>query len=292
MKQPTRYFPRTLENSLLRNTVALLLAVGVGGSLCGQVSAQTNEPPTATQDQQDRLNSLEQRLNGIATDDLDPISLILPSIGSNVPTAYGASKGMTALGVGFQERTRFGNKSDGTVAALVGLSNARRVGVDVQVSLLDLSEGDRFALGFKLHRQFANDTTVALGAENALASSSSDSRRSFYAVVSKKLRLSPSSRKPFSRLYLSLGVGTGRFLSENDVRNNTGNVNVFGNVATNINRDTTIFAEWTGQTLGVGTSIVPFRKHPFVVTLALADITNGAGDGTRFTAGLGYVFTR
>ena len=231
-------------------------------------------------------------MNKVSATELDPITLVLPNISSNVPNAYGASKGMGAIGVGFQNRTRFSNDADGTAAALIGLGDPRKVGADLQVSFLDLSRfGHRLALGFKLHRQLANDTTVAVGGENALLSSFSDSDASYYGVISKKLRLTESSRKPFSRVYLSLGVGTGRFLSERDVFNNKGSVNVFGSAAINVNRSTTVFSEWTGQSLDVGTSVVPIRKYPFVITLALADVAGSGGDGTRFTAGFGYVFS-
>jgi hypothetical protein len=52
-----------------------------------------------------------------------------------------------------------------------------------------------------------------------------------------------------------------------------------------------LIAEWTGQDLNLGVSIVPFREIPLVITPALADVTNNAGDGARFVLGIGYGFS-
>lgn len=298
MKQLESKFPRFTTP---RFVVVLLVAAIWGGStecaFAQDTPTPTPTPSQAAPDEVDlltRLNNLEQRLNKVDTADLDPISLLLPNVSSNVPNAYGASQGMVAVGAGYQNRTRFSdNNDDGAISAVLGLGNPRKLGVDVQGSFLDLSRfGHRVALGFKIHRQFNNDFAVAFGAENALISARSDSDHSYYLVVSKKLRVKENSSQQFSRLYLSAGLGNGRFLSEGDVFNNRGGINVFGSAAININRSSMLFTEWTGQSLNVGTSVVPFRKYPFALTLTLADIAGGGGDGSRATIGIGYVFPR
>ncbi|MBO1349159.1 MAG: hypothetical protein EBE86_018005 [Hormoscilla sp. GUM202] len=50
-------------------------------------------------------------------------------------------------------------------------------------------------------------------------------------------------------------------------------------------------AEWTGQDLTVGISVVPFQNLPLVITPAVTDITGNAGDGSRFILGIGYGFS-
>ena len=49
--------------------------------------------------------------------------------------------------------------------------------------------------------------------------------------------------------------------------------------------------EWSGQDLGLGLSITPFKKIPLVITPAITDITGRAGDGSRFILGVGYSFS-
>ncbi len=253
----------------------------------------SGDAPT-TEELQNRLNGLDQRLDKVRATDLDPLLLLLPNVSSNVPNGYGASTGMAAIGVGYQNRIRFNShRQDGTAGIVVGLSDPQKLGVDIQASVLDLSQpAHNTALGFKLHRQLGDDYAIAFGGEDAIVSSASDSGSSYYAVISKKLRLAQSSSEPFSRVYLSLGAGNGRFRSESDIFNDKSGINVFGSAAVNLNRSTMVFTEWNGQSLNAGASAIPFRKYPFVLTLALADLAGTAHNGARFTAGVSYVFAR
>jgi hypothetical protein len=241
-----------------------------------------------------RLDAVDKKLQDIGEVELNPVDLVMPGVTSNVPNAYGASKGIAAIGIGYQNRTRYTDSNDdGAAALVVGLSDPRSLGVDLQVTELDLSQpGHDIALGFKLHRQLNPDYSVALGGEEAKVWGKSDSKASYYGVVTRRFRLKESSREAFSRLYLSAGVGTGRFRSEADVANDTGHVGVFGSAAINVYQSSNVFAEWNGQSVDIGTSIVPFHKWPLVVTLAAADVAGGGGDGTRYTVGVGYVIAR
>lgn len=253
-------------------------------------TASASRPANQTDDLMQRLDLVTQRLKKLEKSTPTPVWLLTPGLSSNVPSAHGAGKGITGIGFGFQERTRFSNKSDGTAALVVGFGDPEKVGLDLQLSLLDLSDlGKRESLSVKLHKQLRDDYTVAVGAENLFVHGFTDGDRSFYAVVSKKLRLKESSNKPFSRVYLSGGIGTGRFRSERNVISDTGTLNVFGSVAVNLSPSVVVFTEWTGQGLNLGASLVPFKTIPLVITPALADIAGPAGDGTRFTLGVGYL---
>lgn len=212
----------------------------------------------------------------------------------NTPTAFGADWGDGFVGVSFQERTRLGNRSDGGVGIGFGLGDAQRfVGLEVAVSIVDLI-GDTFedgAVSFKVHRLLPSNFAVAVGVENAIEWGSTDGGSSIYGVVSKVIPLREDPAGPLSRVTLSLGLGTDRFLSEEDREEDAEGVNVFGSVGLQVVEPVSLIADWTGQDLYLGASIVPFRGLPLVITPGVADVTGNAGDGARFILGVGYGFS-
>lgn len=222
-----------------------------------------------------------------------------PGSSSGSPTAFGADFGSAFTGVSFQERTRFTDSSDGAVSAGFGLGDATNaVGLEVAVSVLDLTSRngddrafDRGSFSFKLHRRFPNNFAVAVGYENAIVWGFTDAGSSFYGVGSKIFQLQNSPRKPFSSLTMSLGVGNGRFRTEDDFNDDKETVNVFGSAGLRVLEPVSVIADWTGQDLTLGASIVPFRNLPIVITPAVADITGSAGDGSRFILGIGYSYS-
>lgn len=222
-----------------------------------------------------------------------------PGSSSGSPTAFGADFGSAFAGVSFQERTRFTDSSDGAVSAGFGLGDASKaVGLEVAVSVLDLTSRngddqafDRGSFSFKLHRRFPNNFAVAVGYENAIVWGFTDAGSSFYGVGSKIFQLQNSPQKPFSSLTMSLGVGNGRFRTEDDFNDDKETVNVFGSAGLRVLEPVSVIADWTGQDLTLGASIVPFRNLPIVITPALSDITGSAGDGSRFILGIGYSYS-
>ncbi len=239
---------------------------------------------------QTQIEALQERLQRLETLPLQQIYLGSPGSSSNTPTAYGGSWGSVGVGLSYQERTRYTDESDGSSGLVVSFGDSRSaVGLDVGVGFLDLSDfGDRGSFSLKVHRQLPQEFAVAVGLENALIWGFSDSDTSVYGVVSKRFRLQESSQDPFSRLNLSVGIGNGRFRSEDDVQNDEGSVGLFGSVAIQVISPVSVFTEWTGQDLNVGMSVLPFRDLSLVITPTLSDITGTAGDGTRFTLGVGY----
>jgi hypothetical protein len=92
--------------------------------------------------------------------------------------------------------------------------------------------------------------------------------------------------------HLTVSSDQGRFRSiAQDVIDRAGRNNVFGNVAINLAEPVNIFAEWTGEDLNAGVSLVPFRRIPLVITPALVDLTHKASDRTRFNLGAAYLFS-
>lgn len=248
-----------------------------------------DSPPTAREIQQ-QSRQLQQRLQAIQQVPLQQIYLGAPGSSSNTPTAYGGSFGSVGVGFSYQERTRYTEDADGTAGLVVSFGNPQTsVGLDVGVTALDLSDfGDRGSFNFKVHRALPQDFAVAVGLENALIWGFSDADTSVYGVVSKRFRVKENSQDPFSRISVSAGVGSGRFRTEEQVQDDEGSVGVFGSVAVQVVPPVSVFTEWTGQDLNVGASVVPFRNLPLVLTPTLSDVTETAGDGVRFTLGVGY----
>jgi len=273
-------------------------------------------PPT-TGDLASRSSQLEQRLTALGSmaegsmeeDTFDPGRLFSgsPGIGTNTPTAYGASGGTAGIGFGYQNKTFFTENSDTQLMGVVGFGNPRKnVGLKVGLNILDLSDfGDNGSFNFLVHRQFPSDFAVGVGVENVLDwGNAQDTPTSTFGVITKMLRLKQDQRESLSRLDVSLGVGGGRFRRDADLasiglRPERSGVGVFGSVALKVAQPVNVFAEWTGNNLNVGASITPFRKIPLVIVPALADINHHAdggtpftrGSGTRFTLGIGYGFT-
>jgi len=137
----------------------------------------------------------------------------------------------------------------------------------------------------------SNDLAIAVGVENAVTWGVTDGGSSVYGVASKIFQLRQNPADPFSRLTVSLGVGGGRFRSEDDIEDGNGTVNVFGSAGLQVADRVSLIGEWTGQDLNLGVSFVPFRGLPLVITPAVADVTGNAGDGARFILGVGYAIS-
>ena len=210
------------------------------------------------------------------------------------PSAYGKSWGSASVGLGLQTRTRFTNSADGVFGIGFGLGDAQRwVGLDVGVTVTDLLETPAAdgTVSFKLHRQLPGDFTIAVGVQNAIAWGNTDGGTSPYGVVTKRFRLQESTENLFSQLYVSVGVGSGQFRSELDIQSDRNSIDLFGSIAVRVVEPVSAIAEWTGQDLTVGLSVVPFQNIPLVITPAVTDITGKAGDGSRFILGVGYLIS-
>ncbi|WP_242045273.1 hypothetical protein [Anabaena catenula] len=215
--------------------------------------------------------------------------LSTPSITMLTPSAYGKSWGRASIAVGLQSRARFTDKADGVLGVGIGLGDANKsVGLDVNIGIVDLDSFQDGNISLKLHRRLPNDMAVAVGVKNFVTFGDTDGGTSGYGVVTKMFRLQDSDSKPFSRLYVSAGVGGGQFRSESDINKKIDSVGVFGSVAMQVAKPVSAIIEWSGQDLGLGLSVAPFKKIPLVITPGISDITGNAGDGSRFILGIGY----
>lgn len=206
------------------------------------------------------------------------------------PTAFGADWGIVYATAGYQHRARNALRSDGAVTVGAGFGNADKwVGLDASVlSLGTLRSFGRFSFSFQAHRRLPGNSAVAVGVEHAGVVGYTDSRKSTYGVATKRLDLDESSRGLLDALTVSVGIGNGRFVSEKDwYAKEFDKVNLFGSVGVDVAEPLALVADWTGQDLVIGASLVPFKSVPLVIAPAVADVTGSAGDGARFVLAVG-----
>ncbi len=213
-----------------------------------------------------------------------------PSSTINTPTAFGPRWKQVYAGVGYQNRIRYDDWRDGVAAVGAGIGDPEQyVGLDVRLNILDAYTDfaeDR-SLSLKLHRQLPYRSAVAVGYENVWHTDGTDGGRSRYAVVSKVLLLRGQPTKALGSAVVNFGLGTDRFLPEQRFARGDEGLNAFGSVALRMHPRLNAIANWTGQDLAVGVSIVPFETWPVVITPALMDVTGRAGDGARFSVSVG-----
>ena len=140
----------------------------------------------------------------------------------------------------------------------------------------------------------AGAASVALGWENAAtwgrmagADEATDAGSSVYLVGSKVLRLRENPAQPLGSMSLTLGVGTGRFRTEEQILDGRETVGVFGGGSVRLAQSVSLIADWTGQDLVAGVSLAPLRGVPLMLTPGVADLTTEP----RFILGVGYGFT-
>jgi hypothetical protein len=217
-----------------------------------------------------------------------------PGITVGSPVAFGADWGDFYAGAVAVNRQRYypahrGRRNlDGAVVVGFGLGDAREyLGVDVAVaSYSTLRRGffNRMGASVKVHRQLPANFAVAVGMENALTRGPVDDDRSVYGAVSRVWV--GESWNPTRGISTTVGVGNGRFRSEADWRADRNSVGGFANAAIFIADPVSLIADYN-QDLSLGLSLIPVRGVPLSITASVLDVTGRAGDGRRFSVGVG-----
>jgi hypothetical protein len=223
-----------------------------------------------------------------------------PGSSTGTPTAYGAEFGDVFLDAGYQDRMRYTKglpwrqRCDGAVAAGLGLGNPRKsLGIELEYTSFSTVRSGFFhnsSFSFKVHRALPGNLAIALGWDDAIHSAGTDGGSSKYAVMTSFIRTRESDGSPFSSITLSAGVGNGRFQHEQAFYDDKHGVGAFGSVGVRVLSPVSLLADWTGQDLMLGASIVPFARIPLFITPSFADVTGSAGDGARFVLGVGMDF--
>ncbi|MEL7007302.1 MAG: hypothetical protein AAFR62_14560 [Cyanobacteria bacterium J06629_2] len=245
----------------------------------------------------ENLEDVKFQLQEISDRNFTP-SRGVPSLTISNPFGFGADRGFYS-GLSYQVDTRGGlddeNDGDATWGFGVGLGNAQRsVGAELSYNLASFGQNGRdFGSGgfnLKLHRKIADGWGVAAGWNSFLSiGDDNDLDDSLYLATTKIFRTRNNVNSAFSRVGATVGVGNGQFRTEDDINNDNESVNVFGSLALRVVRPVSFVAEWSGQDLGMGVSVSPFRTVPLTVNLSARDIV-GAGDGARFVVGVGSSF--
>ncbi|NEO84743.1 MAG: hypothetical protein F6J87_10885 [Spirulina sp. SIO3F2] len=215
-----------------------------------------------------------------------------PALSIYIPVGYGADRNTAFVSTNYQSAVRpdaSGSTFNGGLG--VGLGNANKsVGVELSYALANNNAFGEGGFNVKVHRRLKNDWAVAGGWNGLLNIGRNDFEHSKYGVVTKVVRLSPSLDDPLSRLSITAGVGDNQFRSNGAAKVGDNNVNVFGNMALRVARPVSLIAEWTGQDVGLGLSIAPFKHVPLTITPAVRDLITTNGRSTRFVLGVGTAF--
>ncbi len=250
------------------------------------VPSQSNDVPTTNTNPPPEIQDLQQKLNQLQTKpNQKDLSESSPSLTINNPSGFGADNNTGFISTTYQSRTRYTKNSDGALAFGVGLGDARKaVGVELSYTMASFGGSRDFGTGgfnVKVHRQLADDLSVAVGADGLVNTGQfNDFKNSFYGAATKIVRLTDDINKPLSRIAFTAGVGNGQFQNETDFAKNRNTVNPFASVAVRVAKPVSLITEWTGQDLAMGVSITPIKtkNFNFVITPAVRDIV-GAGDG-------------
>lgn len=223
--------------------------------------------------------------------------------GTNIasPSGYGANWGNFYFGGAYQASAGT-STSTGSLGLGFGLGNSQRiVGLDVSMSLLDISSFKNGIMNAKLHRALPAGFGVAVGAESFLGFGDTivnpakptetgtgiDPRaKSFYGSVSKIFFMREETQW-FSALTLTGGVGNGRFRSSTDYASDVSGVNVFGSAAIRVKQPVALIVDWGGSSLSVGASITPIRTLGLFINPSLTNVNNTA----RFVLGAGLAMS-
>lgn len=217
-----------------------------------------------------------------------------PGSSSSSPTGFGASYGDGFVGLGYQGRARYSPNNDGGVSVGFGLGNARDlVGAEIAVSstsTLRRGFGTSGTISARLHRVVPRNVGLSVGVENATSWGGTDGGRSLFAVASRVIRVRAEEGGAFGSVTINAGVGNGRFRREADVQSHRQTFNPFASIGVRVAEPASVVADWTGQNLNLGVSLVPFRWIPLVISPNVADVFHTSGDGARFTLGAGVGF--
>jgi hypothetical protein len=217
-----------------------------------------------------------------------------------IPSGWGAHSNVAFIGAGITSPQAYSDDDDAGVSFGIGLGDpVEYVGVQLNAAVNDVSEGDNWSGGLKVHRYIPRGSSLAVGADHLFPDDESDADESYYIVFSHAVQQYPSDSGS-AKLNFTIGAGNERFgkKSPSDVASGKGEdgTYVFGAAAYEIFDATNLVVDWNGLNLNAGVSIAPFRLIPgaefipLVVTLGAADLTTYSGDKVRFiaSAGLSY----
>lgn len=193
---------------------------------------------------------------------------------------------MIGGGLTLQSRTRLSGDAfdpDGNAALSVGLGNPEKMlGLEARLNFYGLgnSAGAPGNLGegtLDLHasRRLSDRFWVGAGVFDLTGWQREEPNKltSFYATATGVLTLHPF-RFPFGKkLYLTAGLGNGRFRTDDTYTlAKKGPAGIFGSVAVPLWREGNFVAEWSGYNVFIGLSFFPLKKLPGQIIIGVDDL--------------------
>jgi len=239
------------------------------------------------------------------------VSTFLPNIygkSLTTPVGWGAAYGTVFAGVGVESRppyvphdgASFPTHGDGGASIGVGIGNpVDNLGLQVALTQYEMTNWNRYGMSFHVHHYLGSASSIAVGGQNLMLSSGTDSQQSYYIVYSKGVLSSPfiNTDNKTTRLHFSIGAGNGQFghKSGEDILAGKGEhgTYVFGNLAYELFNEFNIITDWNGINLNAGISktFLISDSFPIVITAGAVDLTGYSGDGVRFIVGVGTGIT-
>ena len=219
----------------------------------------------------------------------DTIYYNVSAISSTVPNAYAMGRfGTVGVSGNMLSTTRLSDKAwdpDANGVFSVGLGNPEQyVGIDLRVNIYGTSStyGEKSNLGegtFEIHlnRKLKNNLWWAVGGYDLFGwhTSEINQLQSYYTSLTGVLSLKEGKTGAFSALWLTLGLGNGRFRTDKNYDlPKSGKFNVFASAAMQILPRANFIAEWSGYGIYTGISFVPIKKWPFQMIIGGDDLSN------------------
>ncbi len=201
------------------------------------------------------------------------------------PIGFGANWGDIFITAGYQDRV-----PGSGLGAGFGIGDAKNfVGLEASYSTSsgnnNTSLFNQGAGNFKLHKLIGDNVAIAAGWENAIRQNlSNGTRDTFYGVLTGVLPVGSSSN-----FTASVGAGTGRFRTFDDVTLNRDSTNLFGSLGFRATENIGVVADWDGNALNLGLPLT-FKLSDnvgFQVTPSLLNVTNSYGGSSQFGLGGG-----
>jgi hypothetical protein len=259
----------TANQLLSQNTPGLQLDESLGDLKAASAALQEFEPPK-------------------------DLGISAPAYTISNPSGYGLTFGSASLAAGFSTEPSEQEEGQAGLGFGIGLGDPDQwVGLDLTYTFGNLLDEGNGGLSAKIHRSLVSTDQVnlalAVGWEDFATTGDTPRVSSVYGVATAIFKLQPDIRASFSRLSVTLGVGGGRFRSEEDIRDGEESVNVFASGSLRIARSLSVIAEWTGQELSAGISWAPFKQYNFYITPSLRNLTADDSENVRFSLSTGVL---
>lgn len=212
-----------------------------------------------------------------------------PAIAFGSPVGFGQTFGEASVGLAGQILPP-DNKDpvDGSMGASIGFGSSQKVGVELGLNVISLTEGfgDSGSFSAKMHKLLGNTSAISVGVESFGAWGLAKQRdASVFTAVTHVAHVSGIDMP----LAINVGVGNGRFRDElQNVKSSK--VGVFGGVALILDPRLSLIADYTGVGLSLGVSVVPMPSLPLTATIGFTNVAEQEDGSAEFAGAVGYRF--